>query len=284
MRVALLGTGTMGAGMARSMRRGELDVTVWNRTRERAEPLREHGVTVSDTVADAVSGAHAVVTVLSDENAIHDVSGELLDALSDDAVWIQSSTVGPDGMGRIEVRAGKASLLDAPVLGTKQPAEEGKLAVLVSGDADRIERVQPVFDAIGAKTVVVSGRIGDASALKLACNAWVLTITAAAGQSLAIADALGVEPKLFLEAIADGAADTPYAQLKGDMMLRGEFPAAFAVDGGRKDLGLIVEAAGKAGVDPRVLEAVEALYGRAAEDGHGADDLAAVYTALSPTR
>ena len=284
MRVALLGTGTMGTGLARSMSRADLDVTVWNRTRERAEPLREHGVTVSDTVKDAVSGAHAVVTMVSDENAIHDISGDLLDALSDDAVWIQSSTVGPDGVGRIEVRAGKANMLDAPVLGTKQPAEEGKLAVLVSGDPAHIERMQPVFDAIGSKTVVVSDRIGDASALKLACNAWVLTMTAATAQSLAITHALGVAPKLFLEAIADGAADSPYAQLKGDMMLRGEFPAAFAIDGGRKDLGLIVEAARKAGVDPSVLEAVEALYGRAAEDGYGDDDLAAVYTALSSTR
>jgi 3-hydroxyisobutyrate dehydrogenase len=271
----------MGAGMARSMCRAEVDVTVWNRTRERAEPLREVGATVSDTVADAVSGADAVVTMLYDENAIYDIADELLGALGPDAVWIQSSTVGPDGMGRIEVRAGNAAnLLDAPVVGTKQPAEEGELAVLVSGDRELIERAQPVFDAIGAKTVVAGERIGDASALKLACNAWILTITAAAAQSLALARALDIEPSLFLDAIEGGAADTPYAHVKGELMLAGEFPPAFGLDGGRKDLGLIVEAAGKAGVDPRVLEAVEGLYDKAAEDGHGKDDLAAVYTAL----
>lgn len=281
MRVALLGTGTMGMGMARSMRRAGLEVTVWNRTRERAEPLREDGVTVSDTVADAVSGADAVVTVLYDENAVHDVAGELLDALNADAVWIQSSTVGPDGIGRIEVRAGKAKLLDAPVLGTKQPAEEGELTVLVSGGPALIERAQPVFDAIGSKTVVAGDRIGDASALKLACNAWILTITAATAQSLAIADALSVEPKLFLEAIEASASDTQYAQLKGAMMLRGEFPPAFCLDGGRKDLALIIEAAGEAGVDPTVLDAVQGQYDRAAKDGHGNDDLAAVFTALT---
>lgn len=281
MRVALLGTGTMGMGMARSMRRAGLEVTVWNRTRERAEPLREDGVTVSDTVADAVSGADAVVTVLYDENAVHDVAGELLDALNADAVWIQSSTVGPDGIGRIEVRAGKAKLLDAPVLGTKQPAEEGELTVLVSGGPALIEGVQPVFDAIGSKTVVAGDRIGDASALKLACNAWILTITAATAQSLAIADALSVEPKLFLEAIEASASDTQYAQLKGAMMLRGEFPPAFCLDGGRKDLALIIEAAGEAGVDPTVLDAVQGQYDRAAKDGHGNDDLAAVFTALT---
>lgn len=281
MRVALLGTGTMGAGMARSIRRAELDVTVWNRTRERAEPLREDGVSVSDTVADAVSGADAVITVLYDENAVHDVTDELLGALSPDSVWIQSSTVGPDGMGRIEVRAGKARLLDAPVLGTKQPAEQGQLAVLVSGDPESIDLVQPVFDAIGTKTVVAGDRIGAASALKLACNAWIMTITAGTAQSLAIAQALDVEPRLFLQAIEGGPADTPYAQLKGDMMLRGDFPPAFPVDGARKDLGLIVEAAGKAGVDPTLLDALQGQYDRAAKEGHGDDDLAAVYAALA---
>jgi 3-hydroxyisobutyrate dehydrogenase len=280
MRVALLGTGTMGAGMARSMRRAGLDVTVWNRTRERAEALREDGVTVSDTVADAVSGADAVITMLYDENAIHDVTDELLGALGSDAVWIQCSTVGQDGIGRIDVRAGRVNLLDAPVVGTRQPAEEGQLAVLVSGDAELIERARPVFDAIGSKTIVAGDRIGEASALKLACNAWILTITAATAQSLAIAQALGVDPKLFLDAIEGGAADTPYAHLKAELMLAGDFPPAFGLDGGRKDLALIVEAAGKAGVDPRVLEAVEGLYDKAAEDGHGNDDLAAVYSAL----
>jgi 3-hydroxyisobutyrate dehydrogenase len=269
----------MGAGMARSLKRAELDVTVWNRTRERAEPLREDGVTVSDTVADAVSGAHAVITMLYDENAIYEVADELLDALSDDAVWIQSSTVGPDGVGRIEVRAGKAArLLDAPVLGTKQPAEEGKLAVLVSGNRTLIERAQPVFDAIGAKTIIAGERIGDASALKLACNAWIMTITAGTAQSLALAQGLGVEPKLFLEAIEGGAADTPYAQLKGAMMLSGEFAPAFGLDGGRKDLSLIIDAAGRAGVDPTLLDALQGQYDRAAKEGRGDDDLAAVYT------
>lgn len=240
-------------------------------------------MTVSDTVADAVSGADAVITVLYDETAIHDVTDELLGALAEDAVWIQSSTVGPDGIGRIEVRASKARLLDAPVLGTKEPAEEGELAVLVSGDAAHIEQVRPVFDAIGTKTVVVSDRIGDASALKLACNAWIMTITAATAQSLAIATALDVEPKLFLDAIEGGAADSQYAQLKGAMMLRGEFPPAFGLDSGRKDLALIIDAAGKAGVDPTLLDALQGQYDRAAKDGHGAEDLAAVYATLVST-
>jgi 3-hydroxyisobutyrate dehydrogenase len=284
MRVAVIGTGIMGAGMARSLCRAGLAVTVWNRSRERAEPLREDGATVADTVADAVSGADAVITMLYDENAVYDVAEELLANLSSDAVWIQSGTVGPDGIQRIEVRAGKAPLLDAPVLGTKQPAEEGELAVLVAGDPALIERARPVSDAIGAKTVVAGSRIGDASALKLACNAWVLAVTAATAQSLAIASGLDIEPQLFLDAIEGGATDTPYAHVKGAMMLRGEFPPAFGLDGGRKDLALILEAAEKSSVDPALLESLRSLYDRAADKGHGADDLAAVHVALIPVR
>jgi 3-hydroxyisobutyrate dehydrogenase len=280
MKVALLGTGTMGAGMSRSMARAGLEVTAWNRTRERAEPLRQDGVTIADTVADAVSGADAVITVLYDESAVLDISGELQEAMSDDAVWIQSATVGPDGVRRIAGSLGDTNLLDAPVLGTKQPAEEGELTVLVSGDPGAIKQARPVFDAIGSKTIVVSDNIGDASALKLACNAWIFTITAGTAQSLAIAGALGVDPQLFLEAISGGAADSPYAQLKGPMMLRGEYPPAFSLDGGRKDLGLIIGAAGRTGVDPTVLDALQGQYDRAAKEGHGDDDLAAVYVAL----
>jgi 3-hydroxyisobutyrate dehydrogenase len=141
-----------------------------------------------------------------------------------------------------------------------------------------------VFDAIGTKTIIAGDRIGAASALKLACNAWVLTITAATAQSLAIAQGLGVEPKLVLDALEDGASDTPYAHLKGEMMLRGEYPPAFGLDGGRKDLALIVEAAGQAGVDSTLLDALQSQYDRAAKDGHGDGDIAAVYTALTQSR
>ena len=151
---------------------------------------------------------------------------------------------------------------------------------LVSGDPASIERVQPVLDAVGAKTVVAGDRLGDASGLKLACNAWILSITAATAQSVALAQALGVDAKLFLQAIEGGASDTPYAQLKGGAMIDGDFSPAFELDGGRKDLALIVGAFHDSGVDPAVIEAVKRLFDTASERGHGDDDLAAVYTAL----
>ena len=280
MHVAVLGTGTMGAGMARTMRREGLDVTAWNRTREKAEPLAEDGIEVAATVAEAVGGADAVLTILLDTDAVLAVTDELTGALGQDAVWLQSATVGPDGIKRIAEAAGNVNLLDAPVLGTKKPAEEGKLVPIVSGDAQLIDRVAPVLDAIGTKTVRAGDDLGQASALKLACNAWIFTITAGTAQSVALAERMGLSGRLFLEAIGGGAADSPYAQLKGAMMLEGDFTPAFGLDGARKDLGLIAEAAGGVGMDTGVVEALRAIFDEASKNGHGEDDMSAVYTAL----
>ncbi len=280
MRVALLGTGTMGAGMARSAQRAGHEVTAWNRTRSKAEPLADDGIGVADSVAAAVDGADVVMTMLFDADAVLDVTRELTGALGPDAVWLQSATVGPEGIARIAQAAGSQQLLDAPMLGTKQPAEQGKLVPLVSGPSALIERAQPVLDAVGAKTIVAGDDLGRASALKLACNAWILSITAATAQSVAIAKGLGVDPALFLQAIEGGASDSPYAQLKGGAMIKGDFTPSFGLDGGRKDLGLIDDAARAGDVDPTLIEAVRALFDGASEAGHGDDDLAAVFTAF----
>lgn len=279
MKVALVGTGLMGAGMARSMHRTGLDVTVWNRTRAKAEPLAEDGITVADSIGEAVGNAEAVVTMLFDADAVLSVTPELVDSLGPNSVWMQSSTVGPDGMARIAKAAGEAALLDAPMLGTRQPAEQGRLVPIVSGDPRLVERVRPVLDAVGTKTVVAGETLGKASALKLACNAWILSITAATAQSVALAGSLGVDPAQFLEAIDGGPTNSPYAQIKGRAMMAGDFSPAFGLDGGRKDLTLIAEAA--RGIDRSLLDGVRRLFDEAAKKGHGGDDLAAVYTAFA---
>lgn len=280
MRVAVLGTGTMGAGMARTMRRAGLDVVAWNRTRKKAEPLADDGIEVADSVGEAVGGADVVLTILLDTDAVLGVTDEITAALAPEAVWMQSATVGPDGIARIAEAAGDVRLLDAPVLGTKKPAEEGKLVPIVSGESRWIEAVAPVLDAIGTKTVRAGDELGQASGLKLACNAWIFTITAGTAQSIALAERMGISGRLFLEAIGGGGTDSPYAQLKGTAMLEGDFTPSFGLDGARKDLGLIAEAGRSAGLDTGVVEALRALFGRASENGHGEDDMAAVYTAL----
>ena len=284
MEVALLGTGTMGTGMAHAMLLAGVDVRVWNRNPDRAAPLAEDGATVAPTPDAAVRGADVVITMLYDADSVLDVVGGISDAFPTDGVWLQSATVGLAGMARVAQLADEQRLhvLDAPVLGTKQPAEKGQLIVLASGDPALRDRAQPVLDAIGSRTVWAGDELGRASALKLAVNAWIATITAGVAQSLALAEALGLDAELFLQTIAGSPTDTPYAQLKGAQMIGAEFDPAFALDGVIKDLGLIRTAARDAGVADGVLDAVERAFRRAGDAGYGAQDMAAVITAFRP--
>ena len=282
MRVTVLGTGAMGAGVAASLLREGHDVTVWNRTRDRAEPLAEHGATVAGDAAQAVEHAEVVLLTLFDTDAVVDVLEQAADDAPEDAVWVQSSTVGVAGTETVVQLAEKygITLVEAMMLGTKAPAEQGKLTMLVAGPDAPVATIEPVLDAIGAKTVRAGDRVGQGTALKLAANAWIASITAATGQSLAIARALGLDPQLFLDAIDGSASDSAYAHAKGAAMIAGEFPAQFALDGLRKDIGLITEAARDADVTTTVLEALGRVYADASAAGHGSDDIAAVGTAF----
>ncbi len=282
MRVAVLGIGTMGAGIARSLLRAGIEVTAWNRTAQKARELSADGASVADTLQDAVRDADVVLTVLFDEQAVRVSAERFLPAMKDDAIWMQAATVGPDGMRRLAALAAEHSRLvvDAPVLGTRQPAEDGTLVVLVSGAQAPVDALAPVFDAIGSKTVPVGSRPGAASALKLSCNAWIATITAAAGQSIAMCAELGLDPSLFLRAIAGSPSDNGYLQTKGAMMLAGDFTPSFPVEGALKDVGLMIDAVGEQAPSARLLGQLHAAYLDATVSGHAEDDMAAVATSF----
>jgi 3-hydroxyisobutyrate dehydrogenase len=276
--VAVLGTGIMGAGMARSLARAGLSVSAWNRHAEKARPLADDGIAVAEKAEDAVSGATVVVTMLFDTASVAAVMADALPAMAEGAVWAQTSTVGLDGTAELAelARAHGVGFVDAPVLGTRQPAAEGKLTVLAAGPTELRDAVAPVFDAIGAKTVWVGEEPGAGHRLKLVANAWVLSVVAGTAQSIALAEGLGLDPRVFLDTIAGGAMDAPYVQLKGRAMIAGDYPAAFAVDGALKDSGLIGDALRTAGADARLMTAVNALFADAAAAGRAGDDMAAV--------
>jgi 3-hydroxyisobutyrate dehydrogenase len=277
-RVAVLGTGIMGAGMARSLARAGLDVAAWNRNADKARPLADDGITVAEKPEEAVAGASVVITMLFDAPSVAAVMTGALDAMAEGAVWAQTSTVGIDGTAELAelARAHGVAFVDAPVMGTRQPAETGKLTVLAAGPTDLRATVAPVFDAIGAKTVWVGEEPGAAQKLKLVANAWVLSAVAGTAQSIVLAEGLGLDPQLFLDTIAGGALDAPYVQLKGRAMIAGDYPAAFAVDGALKDSGLIGDALRASGADHRLMTAVNALFADAAAAGRNGEDMAAV--------
>jgi 3-hydroxyisobutyrate dehydrogenase len=282
--IAIIGTGTIGAPMARNLAAAGLEVRAWNRTRERAEPLREHGIEVAETPADAVAGADAVLTVLSDGRAVRSVmtSEGGMDAISSEAVWIQASTVGlasTEELIGLAERAGVA-FVDAPVLGTKAPAEAGELTVLASGPDAALARVRPVFEAVGARTIEL-GSTGNGSRMKLVVNEWLLSLIALLAETLTLADALAVDGAKFLEVIEGGPIDTGYAQAKGRMMLTGDYETSFALALARKDADLVRDAAAGEGVELPLNAVVRHLFAAAEAAGRGDADMAAVHGAVA---
>lgn len=277
MTVAFLGTGIMGAPMAANLAKAGLDVRVWNRTAAKAEPLADVA-TVAGSAAAAADGADILVTMLADGLAV--ASAFEAASPASGTLWLQMSTVGLDWTDRLAAMAEKAGVVfvDAPVLGTRQPAEQAQLQILASGPEEARPKATPVFDAVGLKTRWL-GPAGQGSRLKLVLNAWVLALTNATAESLGLARALGLDPALFLETIEGGGLDVGYAHLKGGAMLSGEYPPSFPAGLAAKDARLVVEAAGD-DVDVAGARAVLAHLEAAVDAGHGDEDMAALYRAV----
>jgi 3-hydroxyisobutyrate dehydrogenase len=192
------------------------------------------------------------------------------------------STIGIEGTERCAAIADEHELvlIDAPVLGTKQPAEQGQLTVLASGPTEAREACEPIFDAIGQKTVWL-GEAGSGTRMKLVINSWLLSLVEGLGETIAFAEGIDVDPAQFLEAISGGPIDNPYAQMKGRMMLERSFEPAFKLELAAKDAGLVLEAMQRHDLDLPMLEAIRAQLEEAAQE-HGEKDMAATYLASAP--
>jgi 3-hydroxyisobutyrate dehydrogenase len=282
--IAVLGTGIMGGGIVRNLLGAGFPVRVWNRTREKAESLADAGAEVAASPAETAVGADIVLTMLSDADALVEVMSDgPLEA--GPRVWVQMSTVGVEGTERLAALAAEhdVAFVDAPVLGTRQPAEEGQLRVLASGPDEALKRCQPLFDAVGSRTFRL-GPAGQGSRMKLVTNIWVITLVEGVAEALALAEGLGADPEAFLDAIADGPLDSPYAKTKAKAMVAREFPASFPLRWASKDAELIRAAAAGAGLDLLLVEGIADALARGVQAGHGDEDLAATFLTSAPAR
>lgn len=281
--VAVLGTGIMGAAMARNLCRTGHDVRVWNRTPAKAEALVADGARAAATPAEAVAGADVVLTMVYDGPAALEAVTAAGPGLRPGAIWLQTTTVGVEAVAPLADLARQHGLVfvDAPVLGTKAPAEKGELLILAAGPEEARAPLASVLDAIGTRTVWLDedGATGAASRLKLVCNSWVLTLTNGVAEALALAKGLGVDPRYFLEAIAGGSLDCAYLHAKSAVILEGDYTPSFSVATAGKDARLIVEAGASEGVRLDVAAAVAERFRRAEAQGHGDEDMAATYFA-----
>jgi 3-hydroxyisobutyrate dehydrogenase len=284
--VAVLRTGIMGAAMARNLLSAGMQVRAWNRSREKAEPLEKEGAKVADNPGDPARGAAFILTMLPDADVVERAVGkDVLSALAEDGVWLQMSTVGEGGNERLAGLAADSGVayVDAPVLGTKQPAEQGQLIVLASGPEEVRERSEQVFSAVGSKTVWL-GEAGEGSRLKLVVNNWIVGLLGVLAETVAFAEATGVDPAKFLETIEGGPIGLPYAQIKGTMRVEEDFPTSFSARLARKDAGLVLDAAEAHDLRMRIAEAVVARFDETIQADHGEEDMAAVYRAARPDR
>jgi 3-hydroxyisobutyrate dehydrogenase len=279
--IAVLGAGgTMGRPMARNLARSGISVRAWNRSAEKARELAGEGIELCPSPADAAAGASVVLTMLSDADAVLEVMDGHDGALagcSAGTVWLQMSTIGIEATDRCGELAERHGLrfVDAPVLGTKQPADQGELVVLASGPDELRERLAAVFDAVGKRTMWI-GEAGAGTRLKIAVNLWILTVVEGAAETLALAEGLGLDPSLVLAAVSGGPLDLPYLQMKGKAMIERSFKPSFRLALAAKDAGLVEDAAARHQLDLPLIATIR----RRLQDGaqkHGDEDMSATF-------
>jgi 3-hydroxyisobutyrate dehydrogenase len=285
----------MGLAMARNIARAGIAVRAWNRHSEKAEPLAKDGAYIADTPAEAAEGAGIVLTMLADADAVvtaMECDEGALPVMADSdqpdratrPIWLQMSTIGEEATEWCAGLAGRYDVVfvDAPVLGTRQPAEQGQLVVLESGPPEARPRVQPVFDAIGHRTIH-AGPAGAGTTLKLVTNSWVLAVVEAGAETIALAEGLGIDPTLFFQAIEGGPLDLPYLRMKGRAIAERDFTPSFRLRLAAKDADLVEDAALHHGLNLPLLDVVARRLGEGASE-HGDQDLSATYLTSAPER
>ena len=245
--VAVLGIGAMGHGMATSALRAGIPTIVWNREPAATRDLAGLGADVAETAADAARRAAIVVTMVTDADAVISIARDqgMLAALAPGAIWVQMSTIGVTGIDRVAAMVAaerpEVTLLDAPVSGSREPAEQGKLTIFASGPEEARSRVAPLFDALGQRTVWV-GAVGAGSRLKLVNNTLVAFAAEGVATAAALARRLGLETATVIEALGGGPLVSPWQAAKLQRIAEGEFSAQFALSLALKDARLALQA------------------------------------------
>jgi 3-hydroxyisobutyrate dehydrogenase len=282
-RVAVLGIGTMGRGMAHSLLRAGFQVDVWNRTPEPAAQLAQDGATAHELPSYAVERADVVITMVADAAAVEQVAftDSMLETLRPGTVWAQMGTIGVEATDQLAARVSKERpdvlFVDAPVSGTKGPAETGNLLILASGPEAARPRLDPVFAALGQRTKWL-GDAGGGSRLKLVMNTWLVTLVEGAAEVMAVADSLGVAHQDVLDFLAEGNLSAPVASAKARKMEVGDDSPEFSLQWALKDIDLAL-----AGTDLAlpVVEAIRARWTALVDEGLGGLDVAAARHGLS---
>ena len=274
----------MGSAFARRLLGAGMRVTVWDRTPAVGARFSEAGAVVAATPEEAVREAGVVITMVPTIAAIEETMPQALAALPRDAIWLQMSTIGVDGSERAialaKERRPYVVFVDAPVSGSKTPAEEGKLLILASGPAAALDALAPVFSTLGQKTIRWEGA-GAGSRMKLVLNTWLAVLGEGIAETAVLAQSLGVSLNDVSTCIGSTALDAPWALSKLDKIERGAFDPDFSLALASKDLHLALDAANRAHRRLPMAQSIATQWESALQTGLGDRDVIGVYLALT---
>jgi 3-hydroxyisobutyrate dehydrogenase len=281
--IAVLGTGTMGSAFARRLLGAGLRVHVWDPTHAVAMKLADAGAEVGTTPEDAVRRADAVLTMVPTIASIEETMPRTLAAMRPGATWLQMSTIGVEGTERAIELARQhrpdVVFVDAPVSGSRAPAEQGKLLILASGPSSALDALAPVFAALGQKTMRWE-RAGSGSRMKIVLNTWLAVLGEGISETAALAQSLGVSLDDLSECLGSTALNAPWALAKLGKIERESFDADFSLSLATKDLHLALDAATRAHQTLPVAQTIGAQWDGALRAGLGDRDVVGAYLAL----
>jgi 3-hydroxyisobutyrate dehydrogenase len=281
--VAVIGAGIMGSAMTRNLVAAGVNTHVWDRSASATAPLADAGAVVAASARDAIGDAGVVITMLPTADVLDSVifGAGVADAFADGSVWAQMGTIGVEATVRTRDRLAAlrpgVMFVDAPVSGSKGPAQQGQLLILASGPTAAADVVRPVFDVLGRKTVWL-GETGKGSQMKLVVNAYMSILIEGVAETLELADRLHIGHQQFEEVIEGGPLDAPIADAKLHKMDQRDFAAEFPLEWALKDVDLAIGAAH--GDTPPLLAALSSQWHAAVAAGHGRQDISAARLAL----
>jgi len=282
MKVGFLGLGSMGSSMARNLLKAGHEITVWNRTRSRAEEFNNAGATVSGTPGEASAGAEVVFTMLADDHALEEVMfgpGKILESLAAGAIHISASTISvalSRSLGAAHRRQ-RQHYISAPVFGRPDAAAAAKLFIVAAGPKEQIERCRPLFDALGQKTFVAGEDAAAANLIKLTGNFLITAVIEGLGESMALVRKSGVEANLFLEILTNSLFAAPIYKTYGGIIASEKYePAGFKLPLGLKDNRLLLAAAEENAVPMPMASLVRDRFLAALAQGMGESDWSAI--------
>ena len=282
MKVAFLGLGVMGFPMAGHLKARGYDVTVYNRTAAKAEAwAQKHGGQAAGTPAEAARGADVVAMCVGNDRDLAEVAAAALDGMKKGAILIDHTTASADAARRIfaEAKSRGIDFIDAPVSGGQAGAEGGKLTIMCGGEASAFERARPVMDSYG-KAVTLMGGAGAGQLTKMVNQICIAGLVQALSEGIAFAEKAGLDPKLVIDVISKGAAQSWQMESRGKTMVERKFDFGFAVDWMRKDLGICLDEARRNGARLPVTAIVDQFYGDVQKAGGSRWDTSSLITRL----